>query len=249
MRHLEMPDPLAGASIQADQAFSKEAIARSLAAVVVIAGSAERQIDVAQRLVRAHHRPDIRIARCLPRILLPGLIAVLTFAGDGAEKPLLLARADIEAPQVAGRHFLYHGEVQYGGAHNHNIAANDGRRGNAVMAPIYGATQPPGQVNAPIMAEGGNGLACLRIQADQIAVACAEKDSLIVPISPVRDAPMYKTMIRRRGAFPRLRVVDPPCLSGRCVKSSDLRKRSADIQGPADHHRGRFPDPGFQMGI
>ena len=60
---------------------------------------------------------------------------------------------------------------------------------------------------------------------------------------------MHEAIIGRRSAFPRFRVVDPPGLACCSVDCSNLGERGADIQDAADHQRGGFPDPGFQMRI
>ena len=80
MDHLKVPYALAGARIQADQTLSEEPIARPPATEVVVGGRAERQIDVAQLLVRAYQRPDVCGTRRFPRTLMPGLVAELALA-------------------------------------------------------------------------------------------------------------------------------------------------------------------------
>src|SRR5215213_4224369 len=98
---LKVPDALAGARIQGDQTLSKESVAGPLASEEIVRGRAEGQIDVTELLVSAHHRPDVCGTRRFPRFLLPGLVAELALARDGAELPQLLAGADIEASHVA----------------------------------------------------------------------------------------------------------------------------------------------------
>src|SRR5688500_13541544 len=100
MSELKVPDALAGARIQGDQTLSKESVAGPPASEEIVRGRAEGQIDVAERLIGAHHRPDVCGARRLPGFLLPGLVAELALARDGAELPQLLAGADVEASHV-----------------------------------------------------------------------------------------------------------------------------------------------------
>src|SRR5258705_12366134 len=122
MDHLKVPDALASARIQSDQTLSKESVAGPLASEEIIGGRAEGQIDVAERLVRAHHRPNVCGTRRFPRSLLPGLVTELALARNGAELPQLRAGADVEASHVAGRHLLYKGIIMNLRPHHHNVA-------------------------------------------------------------------------------------------------------------------------------
>jgi hypothetical protein len=138
------------------------------------------------------------------------MITEFFLLGDDVEKPSLFADADIEAPHVAGRHFLREGNIVNLRTHHHDIATDDGWRGDAVVTPVDSTTQPLRQVNAPLLAESGNGLARLRVQTDQVAVASAEEDALIAPIRPAGNASMYEAVIGRCSVLPRLGVVNPP---------------------------------------
>ena len=249
MDQLEVPDAPAGARIQADQALPEEPVAGPLAAVIVVGGGAEGQVDEAQRLVRAHQRPDVGAARRLPGTLLPRLVAELSFPGDGAEEPPLLAGADVEASHLAGRHDLREGDVVDLRSHHHDVADDHGRGGDAVETPRDGTAQPLRQVDAPPLAEGGDGLARLRVEADQVAVAGADQDASVFPVRPVGDAPVHEAVIGGSPVLPRPRVVDPPGLARRRVDGRDLGERGADIQDAADHERRGLPDPGRQAWV
>jgi len=72
--------------------------------VVVVRRRAERQVDVAHCVIRTHHRLDVRCPRRLPGTVLPSLVTELSLSGNGMKYPLLLARANVEASHVAGRH-------------------------------------------------------------------------------------------------------------------------------------------------
>src|SRR5437762_507694 len=163
MGHLKLPEALAGARIESDQTVSKESVARPMTSEVIVGGGAKGQIDVAERLVRAHHGPDVCRTRRFPRSLLPGLVAELALARDGAELPQLLAGADIKASHVAGRHLLCKRHIVNLRAHHHDVATDDGWGGNPVETPVHRTTQPLGQINAPILAKGRDRLARLRI--------------------------------------------------------------------------------------
>ena len=112
---------------------------------------------------------------------------------------------------------------------------------------IDSTAQPLRQVNAPLATEGANGLARLRVQADQIAVTGAQKDALIVTICPVGNAAMHEAIVGWRSVLPRLGVVDPLGLSCRGVDGRNLGERGTDIENAVNHERSRFPHPSFQM--
>src|SRR5947209_19444192 len=121
----ENADALAGSRIQADQTLSKEAVAGTMNTVVIVRRRAERQADVAQCVIRAHHRPDVRCPRRLPRTVLPSLVTKLSLSGNDMEYPLLLAGADVEATYVTGWHRCSQGNIVDVRTHNHNVATND----------------------------------------------------------------------------------------------------------------------------
>src|ERR1700681_2797965 len=104
MGHLKVSDAIAGPRIQADKSVTEKAIAGTVNPVEIVRRRTTRQVGEAQFFVRAHHRPNVGRARRLPGIILPGLVPELSCSWDGMENPLLLTRADIEAPRVAGRH-------------------------------------------------------------------------------------------------------------------------------------------------
>src|SRR5438132_2096277 len=245
--HLKMPDALAGSRIQADQTLSKEAVAGTMNTVVIVRRRAERQVDVAQCVIRAHHRPDVRCPRRLPRTVLPSLVTKLSLSGNDMELPLLLAGADVEATYVTGWHLCNQRNIVDLRPHHHDVATDDGRGGDAVKMPVDLTAQPLRQVDAALLADAGNGLARLRVQADQLAVTGAKKDALIVTICPVGDAAMHEAIVGWRSVLPCLGVVDPPGLACRGVDGRDLGERGTDVENTADHQRSSFPNPSFQM--
>src|SRR5438132_1631961 len=245
--HLKMPDALAGSRIQADQTLSKEAVAGTMNTVVIVRRRAERQVDVAQCVIRAHHRPDVRCPRRLPRTVLPSLVTKLSLSGNDMEYPLLLAGANIEASHVTGWHLCSQGNIVDLRTHNHNVATNDRWGGDSVQMAIDSTAQLLRQVNAPLATEGANRLVRLRVQADQIAVTGAKKDALIVTICPVGDAAMHEAIVGWRSVLPCFRIVDPPGLACRGVDGRDLGERGTDVQNAAGRQRSSFPNPSFQM--
>src|SRR5262245_23982201 len=81
----------------------------TLSAVEVVRRRAEREIDVAERVVGAHDAPHVDAADGVARGPLPRVIAELPRPGDGVEDPPLLAGTRVEGTDVAGRHVGTHG--------------------------------------------------------------------------------------------------------------------------------------------
>src|ERR1700736_3155637 len=153
-------------------------------AVVIVRWRAERQVDVAERLIRTHHRPDVPCPRRLPGTVLPGLVPELSLSGNGMKDPLLLAGANVEASHVARRHLRSKWNVIDLRTHDYDIATDDRRGGKAVKMAIDTATKPLRQVDTPLVSEGGNGLAHRGVQADQVAIASAEHNTSIISFRP-----------------------------------------------------------------
>src|SRR5437016_2700607 len=113
--------------------------------------------------------------------------------------------------------------------------------------PVDRTAQPLRQVNAALLTKGGDRLARLRVQTDQVAVAGAEQDASIITVCPVGDAPMHEAVVGRSSVLPCLRVVYPPGLACRGVDGRDLGERGTHVENTADHQRSSFPNPSFQM--
>ena len=80
MDQLEVPDALAGARVEADQAIGEEIVAGAVAAVEIAGRRLDRDVDVAEFLVGAQRRPGAGVAGVLPGVVLPGLVAELARA-------------------------------------------------------------------------------------------------------------------------------------------------------------------------
>ena len=123
---LEVPHPPAGACIETDDGLGKQIVAGPIAPVVVIGRRRQRHIDIAQLFVRGGPGPHVGVAAVLPggAVLVqrrePRLVARLPFPRDRVKAPELLARAHIEATDVARGH-LFHGR------HRRVCHAGDGR--------------------------------------------------------------------------------------------------------------------------
>ena len=78
---LVVPYLLAGRRLDADKTVAVETVSGAMPALVVVGRRADRRIDIAELLVGTHGRPDVRIARLLPGVLLPGFDAGLACCG------------------------------------------------------------------------------------------------------------------------------------------------------------------------
>src|SRR5712692_63916 len=97
MDELVVPNLPAGCRIETDETLAIEAVAGTMAAVVVVGRRADRQVNITEFLVGAHRRPDVGVAGFLPGLFLPGLDPGLAFLRHGMEGPEQPAGDDIEA--------------------------------------------------------------------------------------------------------------------------------------------------------
>src|SRR5262245_36585833 len=75
VHELEVPLPLAGLQIDADQALRKEVVPWAVTAVVVGRWRFDRQVDETEILVHADLSPHTDVAIGRPRVVLPGSAA------------------------------------------------------------------------------------------------------------------------------------------------------------------------------
>src|SRR5271168_2130857 len=106
MGHLEVPDTLAPPGLHANEALSKETIARPVHPVVIVRRRSERQVHVAEFVVGAQHRPEVCGTSRLRGSVLPGVVTEVALVRDRVEGPKQFAGSDIKAAHVAGRHSL-----------------------------------------------------------------------------------------------------------------------------------------------
>ena len=92
MHELKMPFALAGFQIDAHEALGKQVVAGPMAAVVIRCRRLDRQIDEAELFVHADLRPHAHVAVECPRIVLPGLVAVLAGIRNRVEAPQSVCR-------------------------------------------------------------------------------------------------------------------------------------------------------------
>src|SRR4051812_3764599 len=101
MHDLIVPLLLAGAEIETDDALAVEIVAGPMSAIVITGRRFDRQVYETQLLVDRHLRPDAGVARGVGRVVEPRLVSGLAALGDRVERPQTLARARVEAADVA----------------------------------------------------------------------------------------------------------------------------------------------------
>ena len=103
MHRLEMPEPLAGARVERDQAIAEEIRARPVCAVEIVGRRTGRHVDDPALLVDGELAPAVRAADVLVRVLRPCVVAVLARSRDGMELPDEVAGQHVVRANVAGR--------------------------------------------------------------------------------------------------------------------------------------------------
>ena len=99
MHRLEVPDALSGFDVDGDEALGEQVVALAEPAPVVAVRRRQRQIDVTELVVAAHHRPDVDVAGVAVGMILPGVGAELAVARHGVKRPLELAGARRRTPR------------------------------------------------------------------------------------------------------------------------------------------------------
>ena len=102
MDRLEMPQALAGARVEREQAVAEEIRADAVRAVVVVGRRRNREIGDAALRIERDLAPHIDAARVLPGILGPGVVAELARLRNGVEGPHELAGDDVVGAHVTG---------------------------------------------------------------------------------------------------------------------------------------------------
>ena len=103
VRRLEVPQALAGARVERDQAIGEQVGADAVGAVVVVGGRAGREVGDAALLVDRQLAPGVRAADVFPRVFRPRLVAELAWMRHGVELPDQLAGEHVVGAKIAGR--------------------------------------------------------------------------------------------------------------------------------------------------
>ena len=103
MDGLEVPQALAGARVEREQAVAEQVRADAVGAVEIVGRRAGREVGDAALLVDGDLAPGVGAADVLPGVLRPGVVAELARMRNGVERPDQLAGEDVVRAEIAGR--------------------------------------------------------------------------------------------------------------------------------------------------
>ncbi len=240
---LEVPLPLAGTQIDADQRFAEEVVAGAVAAIEVVGRGLHRQVGQAEVLVDGDLRPDAGVAVLLGRAAQPRVVPELARFRDRVEDPQALAGADVERADVAlvvpvrlGREPLAER-----GADEHDVLGHDRGRLQADLAreEIDVLIVVALEVDGAALAEGGDGDACLRVEREQAIARGDVEDPLLGSVRPVGETAAGELARRVGGAGSLVLAVDPEQLTRAGVERDDRSARPRRRVEDAVHHERR----------
>ena len=102
VHRLEVPHQLTGQGIDRDDRVGEQVVPRSIEAVEVVVGRAERHVENAPLLVDGEEAPGVGPADVAPGIVEPGLVTHLAGMRDGVKGPHQIPRPKIPRPHVTG---------------------------------------------------------------------------------------------------------------------------------------------------
>ena len=159
---LEVPEPLAAARVEREQAVAEQILAVAVAAVEVVARSARRHVDDAELGVDRRLAPVVHAAVIAEPCFRPRIGAELAGSRHGVEDPQQHARADVVRMNVGRRR----GVAAAAGRQRHDdgVLENPARVVGLQRANRRDvAVEPDAQIDAAVGAEGSNRLAGLRV--------------------------------------------------------------------------------------
>ena len=204
-----------------------------MAAVHIVGRCTYPHVDVAQFRVDAEGRPHVRVAAVFPGAILPRLGADLAEPRNGIERPLPLARPDVERPDIGPRALLPRESIGHRPTEDHDVA-DDGRRPAPTVDVVADRRRRHVslQVDAPAGPEGRIRFAGLRIERGQV-VAMLDQNARVGTVRPVRDAARADADIRVRPGLGRL--LDPDCLPRAGVEGLDEPDGVRRVEHAVDH--------------
>ena len=240
MHRLEMPNPLAGLRIDTHQALREQIVSQSVTAVPIVGRRANRQVDITQVQVSAHHGPHIGVAAVAPRAVLPGVCTQLTALRNGMEYPALLPGADIESAHVPRGHLFVSRPIHNRGADDHDIADNHWSRDDAVVFFIDFAAQSFGQINRAAVSETRIRQTGLGIERPKARVVGGHENASSTSVRPIRDTTVVESEVGWTPSLARLCIEPPNLRAGGCLERHHKAERGADVERIVDHDRRRL---------
>ena len=220
VNRLEVPDPCAGVGAKGHDRVGEQVVSEALAAEVVVARAARRNVNQVARLVGDDDRPRVGAARtsrgpALPRVRADGarilrhrVPAPQQLAGDRMERAHLAARMHLVGP------------VGNGGTDDDRVTHHGRRRGHGIVREAgRGNAQALAQVDRAALAEGWNRLASRRVERDQARVDGRHEDAPVSTAPPGRHA---ATRVVAPALVARdLRIEGPPLFAGDRIQGND----------------------------
>ncbi|MDE0110899.1 MAG: hypothetical protein OXI87_12255 [Albidovulum sp.] len=150
---MEMPLPLAGERVEADQRFSEEIRPQAPTAPVVAARRACRHLKKPAHDIERHQLPHICVASLAPRLVLPPIRAeIVARLRVREENPAALAGSDVNCLYRSGRVKLAPDPVGYAAPYAHWLIEYDRRRGLIEFGSGHRTTMSVRKRNASILA-------------------------------------------------------------------------------------------------
>ncbi len=228
---------------EADDRLAEEARPWTAAAVEIVAGRGDRQVDEPARFVERHRRPDVGVTGVRPRIVLPRVVAELAGLRNRVERPHLLPGARAERADVARRIILIRKAIANAVAEDHEVLVDDRRGRVCVVALVDFPDEALAQVGDAARAETLDGPARRRVEAEQAIAAVDENPQRTAgrAVSPGGHAAVHETgAVGRLAVFVRLGIERPPLSAGVGIQGDDPVVRRAEVQHVIDHQRRRL---------
>ena len=236
---LEVPDPLAGAGVEADDGLREEVVAEAVSAVVVVAWRPDGEVDEPAFGVEGHRRPDVGVAYPVPGAVLPGVVSELAGLRDQVEGPDQLAGRRAERLHVARRVALVDEAVPDAVPHDHQVLEDDRRRRLRVVEAVDGPKELRGEVDLAALPEGGVGLAGDGVDRDEPPAAVQEDPPVAALVLPERDPAVNEPRaVRDLSPLGDPRVVGPQHLAGVGVERHHLVVGRAHVHHTVVDERG-----------
>ena len=243
MHDLEVPALFAGLAVDRHQALGVEVVTKAMTTVEVARRCADRQIGEAELFVDGDHRPHIGIAAVAPRLVLPGLCALLSLLGDGVKDPRQGAALGIVGAHEARRRLLMCRYIGHDRAHDHGVATDRRRRAVCGSRLEDLAAQILGHPQCAPIPEGGIGPAGRGVEREQAPVVGGHHHSLLLPLAPDRHSAVLEPHVRRPPRLPALGVVAPQRLARGGVDRRHLAEGGAHVHTAVDDHRNGLERP------
>ena len=214
-----------------------------MAAVDVVRGRFDVQIDVAELRVGGERPPDAGVACVFGRAAQPRLVSRLALARNRVERPQLLARADVEGHDVALDVRLVDAAAgRQRRSDDDDVVGDHGRR--AVADPARSDRAPPSissclkRSTMPLSPKPATGSPVLALSDDELEAGRDDDDPLFLAVSPVGHAAVH---LARRSIESRafVRPPGPQRLAGAGVGRHDVSARTGGEVEHAVHHDRR----------